>query len=61
MDKDNTTIVDGAGDAEAIKARVSEIRVQIDNTSSDYDREKAPRARCKTRWWRSGDQSRCGD
>ena len=40
MDKDNTTIVDGAGDAEAIKGRVSEIRVQIDNTSSDYDREK---------------------
>jgi len=40
MDKDNTTIVDGAGDAEAIKGRVSEIRVQIENTSSDYDREK---------------------
>ena len=40
MDKDNTTIVDGAGDAEAIQGRVSEIRVQIENTSSDYDREK---------------------
>ena len=40
MDKDNTTIVDGAGDGDAIKARVSEIRVQIENTSSDYDREK---------------------
>ena len=40
MDKDNTTIVDGSGDAEAIKGRVSEIRVQIENTSSDYDREK---------------------
>ncbi len=40
MDKDNTTIVDGAGDGEAIKGRVSEIRVQIENTSSDYDREK---------------------
>ncbi len=40
MDKDNTTIVDGAGDGEAIKARVNEIRVQIENTSSDYDREK---------------------
>ena len=40
MDKDNTTIVDGAGDADAIKGRVSEIRVQIENTSSDYDREK---------------------
>ena len=40
MDKDTTTIVDGSGDAEAIKGRVSEIRVQIENTSSDYDREK---------------------
>ncbi|MDB2365170.1 chaperonin GroEL [Luminiphilus sp.] len=40
MDKDNSTIVDGAGDPEAIKGRVSEIRVQIENTSSDYDREK---------------------
>jgi chaperonin GroEL len=40
IDKDNTTIVDGAGDADDIKARVAEIRTQIDNTSSDYDREK---------------------
>ena len=40
MDKDNTTIVDGAGDADAIQGRVGEIRVQIENTSSDYDREK---------------------
>jgi len=40
IDKDNTTIVDGAGAAEDIKARVAEIRTQIDNTSSDYDREK---------------------
>ena len=40
MDKDNTTIVDGAGDGAAIQSRVAEIRVQIENTSSDYDREK---------------------
>jgi chaperonin GroEL len=40
MDKDASTIVDGSGDADAIKTRVSEIRVQIENTSSDYDREK---------------------
>jgi len=40
MDKDNSTIIDGAGDGAAIQARVSEIRVQIENTSSDYDREK---------------------
>ncbi|HAN68418.1 MAG TPA: molecular chaperone GroEL, partial [Halieaceae bacterium] len=40
MDKDNTTIIDGAGEAAAIEARVKEVRVQIENTSSDYDREK---------------------
>ncbi len=40
IDKDNTTIVDGAGSEGDIKARVVEIRAQIDNTSSDYDREK---------------------
>ncbi len=40
MDKDNSTIIDGAGDAGAIQARVGEIRTQIENTSSDYDREK---------------------
>lgn len=40
IDKDNTTIVEGAGDAETIKRRVGEIRVQIEKTTSDYDREK---------------------
>ena len=40
IDKDNTTIVDGAGDGEAIKARVEQIRAQIETTSSDYDKEK---------------------
>jgi chaperonin GroEL len=40
MNKDNTTIVDGAGNADEIKARVQQIRVQIEETSSDYDREK---------------------
>ena len=40
MDKDNTVIVDGAGDSDAIAARIAEIRVQIENTTSDYDREK---------------------
>ena len=38
--KDETTIVDGAGDAEQIAGRVSQIRTEIDNTDSDYDREK---------------------
>ncbi|HEX4874120.1 MAG TPA: chaperonin GroEL, partial [Sphingorhabdus sp.] len=40
IDKDNTTIVDGAGEADAIKARVEAIRAQIETTTSDYDREK---------------------
>ncbi|MEO1709783.1 MAG: chaperonin GroEL [Pseudomonadota bacterium] len=40
IDKDNTTIVDGAGSADDIKARVAEIRTQMENTTSDYDKEK---------------------
>jgi len=40
IDKDNTTIVDGAGSQDDIKARVAEIRTQMENTTSDYDREK---------------------
>ncbi|HET9398841.1 MAG TPA: chaperonin GroEL, partial [Sphingomicrobium sp.] len=40
IDKDTTTIVDGAGTHEAIEARTGAIRQQIDNTTSDYDREK---------------------
>lgn len=40
VDKENTTIINGAGDAEAIKARVSSIKAQIAETKSDYDREK---------------------
>ncbi|MDE2562879.1 MAG: chaperonin GroEL, partial [Sphingomonadales bacterium] len=40
IDKDNTTIVDGAGAADDIKARVEQIRAQIETTTSDYDREK---------------------
>ncbi|MBF6357399.1 chaperonin GroEL [Nocardia higoensis] len=38
--KDETTIVEGAGDAEAIKGRVAQIRAEIENSDSDYDREK---------------------
>jgi chaperonin GroEL len=40
IDKDNTTIVDGAGDKKDIEGRVKQIRAQIDETTSDYDREK---------------------
>jgi len=40
IDKDNTTIIDGAGEASKIKGRVSEIRLQIEKSTSDYDKEK---------------------
>ncbi len=40
IDKDNTTIVNGAGNKEDIKARVGQIRAQIESTTSDYDKEK---------------------
>ncbi|MEM5786913.1 MAG: chaperonin GroEL, partial [Syntrophobacteraceae bacterium] len=40
IDKDNTTIVDGAGDRKALEGRVRQIRTQIEETTSDYDREK---------------------
>ena len=40
IDKDNTTVVEGAGESEAIQGRMEQIRRQIDETTSDYDREK---------------------
>jgi chaperonin GroEL len=40
VDKDNTTIVDGAGEAKAIEGRIKQLRTQIEETTSDYDREK---------------------
>src|SRR5882672_6402019 len=40
IDKDTTTIIDGAGDKEALRARVKTLRTQIEDTTSDYDREK---------------------
>ena len=40
IDKDNTVVVDGKGSADDIKARVNQIKAQIENTTSDYDREK---------------------
>jgi chaperonin GroEL len=38
--KDNTTIIDGAGDSDAIKGRINQIKAEIENTDSDFDREK---------------------
>ena len=40
IDKDNTTLVNGAGESDTIKARVNQIKAQIESTSSDYDKEK---------------------
>jgi len=40
VDKDSTTIVDGAGDSEAIKARIKQLKSEVENTDSDFDREK---------------------
>jgi chaperonin GroEL len=40
IDKDNTTIIEGAGKASAIEGRVKQLRVQVEDTTSDYDREK---------------------
>jgi chaperonin GroEL len=40
VDKDSTTIIDGAGDGDAIKARIKQIKAEIETTDSDFDREK---------------------
>jgi chaperonin GroEL len=40
VDKDSTTIIDGAGDPEGIKARIKQLQAEIENTDSDFDREK---------------------
>ena len=40
IDKDSTTIIDGAGDSEAIKARIKQLKSEIEDTDSDFDREK---------------------
>jgi chaperonin GroEL len=40
VDKDSTTIIDGAGDSEAIKSRIKQLKQEIENTDSDFDREK---------------------
>ena len=49
MTKDETTVVDGTGDKDAIEARCGQIRAQIEETKSDYDREKLQSA--SPSWW----------
>src|SRR5262249_38849650 len=59
IDKDNTTIIDGAGKKSDIEGRCNEIRNQIEDTTSDYDREKLGAAREAGRRRRGG-EGRCG-
>jgi chaperonin GroEL len=47
VDKDNTTIIDGAGESDAIKGRIKEIEVAIEKTTSDYDKEKLQERKAK--------------
>ncbi len=63
--KDETTVVDGAGEKAEIEARVAQIRTQIEETTSDYDREKLQeacgqtgwRCCCDPRWWHDRSRS----
>ena len=57
VDKENSTIVGGAGKKKDIEARCDQIRKQIDETTSDYDREKLQERLAKLGWWCSCDQS----
>ena len=58
IDKDNTTIVDGSGKKKDIEGRVSQIKAQIEETTSDYDREKLQERSGEARRRRGGDQGR---
>ena len=57
INKDTTTIIDGVGEEAAIQGRVTQIRKQIEEATSDYDREKTAGARCETGRRRCGNQS----
>src|SRR5207247_2540957 len=54
IDKDNTTIIEGAGTKKAIEGRVKQIRAQIEDTTSDYDREELQERVGKVVWGRAG-------
>ena len=59
VQKENTIIVDGEGDKEEISARVTQIRAQIEETTSDFDREKLQERLGKISWWCCCDPCRC--
>ena len=58
VQKENTIIVDGEGDKAAIAARVAQIKKQIEETTSDFDKEKAAGETCQAGWRRSSDPCR---
>ena len=58
IDKDNTTVVEGAGKKSAIEGRIAQIRAQIEDTTSDYDREKLQERLAKFAGGVAGGQSR---
>ena len=60
VDKDNTTIIDGAGKPKDIEGRIKQLRAQIEETTSDYDREKLQERLGEARRRRGGDQGRRG-
>src|SRR5271156_6201481 len=60
VDKDNTTLIDGSGKKEQIEARVKQIRTQIDDTTSDYDREKLQERLAKLVGGGAGGEVRAG-
>ena len=49
--KENTTIVEGAGESAEIASRVGQIRAQVEETTSDFDREKLQERLAKLSWW----------
>ena len=51
IDKEDTTVIDGAGESSQIEGRCTQIRAQVEETSSDYDREKLQERPRKTCWW----------
>ena len=57
--KDNTTIIDGNGDKDEIAARVTQIKRQYDESTSEFDKEKLQERMAETGWRRSCHQSRC--
>jgi len=60
VDKDNTTIIEGAGDTKIIKGRIEQLKHEIDSTTSDYDREKLQERLAQARRRRRPDQRRRG-